>query len=383
MLHEHGHPIPSPNQEILLKACLLKGEQAITAFRQWIDKVDFEKDVESGSFRLLPLLYHNLRNHDVSDDLMPRLRGIYRNSWSKNHILFYKAGKIIQFLESNGVHTLVMKGIPLSFLTYKNYAIRPMADVDILIPYSKARSTIELLISENWNLHDPQYLEHSLKYGRSATFSNAENIELDLHWHPIFEAHGNITEDDFWDHSVPFSFSGGMTRSFCATDQLFHTIVHGLRYNPEPPVRWVADAFTLIHDPDNAIDWERLLLQTKKFKVHLQVNAGLGYLVDVFHAKVPDQVQNDLAQLKSTFAGRLVYKHAISCGDKVPQTLRQKLFSVYAGFLRQTSKTGFWGQHIEFSRYLRFRTRGKPYFKILIYYMSLLFQAKIVRNKTY
>ena len=376
MAFQSGHPFPSAKHKVLLKACLLKGDHAISSFREWKSMVDFDKDIESGTLRLLPLLYHNLQAHGVVDDVMPRLKGIYRQSWSKNQLLFYQAGKIIQFLEINGINTMVMKGIPLSLQIYRNHAVRPMADIDVLVSFSKARPIIELLLAAGWRLNEPQYLEHNLKYGRSATLYGTENEELDLHWHPVFESHDDINEEDFWNNAIPLKVAGAETRTFCVTDHLFHTIVHGLRYNPEPPVRWIADAYTLVHVPGNTIDWDRLMKYTKKFRVHIQMKEALIYLVEQFNANVPDRFLYELGQIRPAYSNRLVYRHAMTIGDREPGNLWQKTYSVYAGFLRQTNKTGFWSQHIGFIRYMRFRTKGKPLLKILIWQISLIFQSK-------
>ncbi|NQV03093.1 MAG: nucleotidyltransferase family protein, partial [Bacteroidia bacterium] len=264
----------------------------------------------------------------------------------------------VQFLEMHGTSTLLMNGIPLSLRIYKNYAVRHMAGLDILIPFSKARFTVNLLIENGWKLYYPQYLEYNLRYGRCAMFVDSENTELALHWHPIFEAHGNIVEEDFWSFAIPLNIAGVETKTFCSTDHLFHTIVHGLHYNPEPPIRWIADAYTLINRQDSAIDWDRLMRNTIKFRVHLQINEALNFLVTRFYVRVPGTMQHDLGQIKPTYTNRLVYRYAMTIGDQSPQSLKQKLYSVYAGFLRQTIKPGFWSQHFDFVRYMRFSTKG-------------------------
>jgi hypothetical protein len=365
-----GYPFPSDSQELLLKAALFHGEIAIQAFYQWKRSVDFETEMQSSVYRTLPLLYHNLHQQDVDDDLMPRLKGIYRKSWMTNQFLFAKAGSILRFFNQNGIPVMVMKGIPLTILYYRNFGVRPMADIDVLIPYDQARSTVDLLRSEGWKLHEPEFLEHSLRYGRSATFSDSEKTELDLHWHPFFEAHESNAADDFNTLSVSLAVGGVATRTFCLTDHLFHTIVHGVRYNPEPPVRWIADACTLLKRESENISWDRLLAHTLRFRVHLQMKAALHYLADRFYQKIPDQVLRELDNRTADFAARVVFLHALTTGDRNPVTLREKMYSIYAGFLRQTSVQGFIRQHLAFMKYFRYRTKGKPWFKIFIYYFS-------------
>lgn len=371
-----GYPFPSPNHELLLKAALFKGEDAVKAFIQWRQATDFETEMQSSVFRTLPLLYHNLHTIGVEDELMPRLKGIYRKAWMTNQLLFSKAAKILHFFDAHEIPVMVMKGIPMTILYYRNFAVRPMADIDLLIPFQKAKTTVELLRSEGWKLHEPEYLEHSMKYGRSATFSDQELTELDLHWHPVFEAHETIKEEDFWNVSIELSVSGTTTRTFCPTDHLFHAIVHGVRYNPEPPVRWISDACTLLGLAGDDISWDRLMALTVKFRAHLQMRSALKYLSDTFLQKIPEKVLDDLEKIKSDYSTRLVFRHAISIGDRHPASFMEKMYSIYAGFLRQTSSQGFVRQHLAFLKYFRYRTKGKPWLKIFIYYLSLAFSSK-------
>lgn len=377
-----GSPFPSASQALLLKAAILQGNKMLSAWNAWKSKVNFETDVEHASFRMLPLLYHNLHKQGIQDELMPRLKGIYRQSWSKNHILFHKTGKVLAQFQSVGIPTIVMKGVALSILVYKNNSVRPMADMDILIPKAFALQTIAFLKDQGWKIQDEQYLDYNLKYGRSATFCDDKQTELDLHWHPVFEAHEDIEDDDFWNEAVPLVVAGIQTKSFCATDNLFHAIVHGMRYNPEPPIRWIADAMALINSKEAVIDWKRLVHHTEKFRVYLQMSEALNYLKKNFDASIPKNVFRDINAIKPRFSDKVVYHHAKKYGDKDPETVYQRLYSVYAGYLRQSNETSFARQHIDFVKYLRFRTKGKPYFRVLGYYISLLFKRKNQANKT-
>jgi hypothetical protein len=369
----NGYPFPQNPQELLLKAALFSGDAAIEAFVQWKEAVDFETEMHSSVFRTLPLLYHNLHQLGVEDDLMPRLKGIYRKSWMTNQLLFARAGNILRFFELHRIPVMVMKGIPLTILFYRNFATRPMADIDVLIPSHLARHTVDLLRSEGWKLYEPEFLEHSLMYGRSATFSDQENTELDLHWHPFFEAHESNAADVFNTWSVSLTVGGAETRTFCQTDHLFHTIVHGVRYNPEPPVRWIADACTLLNREPDHISWDRLLAHTLKFRVQLQMKSALSYLAERFNQKIPGHVRRELDNMKYDYAARVVFNHAMTIGDRNPVTLYEKIFSIYAGFLRQTSASGFIRQHTAFLKYFRYRTKGKPWVRIIRYYVSRAF----------
>jgi len=120
MFQQAESPFPTNRQLLLLQAALLSGNDMLSAWKKWKEEVDFENEVEHASFRLLPLLYQNLHRHKIDDPLIDRLKGIYRKAWSNNHLLFFKCSKVLDLLHKNDTPTIVMKGIALSVLIYKN-----------------------------------------------------------------------------------------------------------------------------------------------------------------------------------------------------------------------------------------------------------------------
>jgi hypothetical protein len=373
-------PFPTNEQELLLKACLLSGELMQTSYDSWKSLVNIETDVEHGSFRQLPLLYLNLNRHSNNDELMPRLKGIYRKSWSNNQILFFKLGQVLRLLHQKGIRTMVLKGVALSLLAYKNFAVRPMADMDIMVPVSQANHTIEWLKQNGWKssveTNDEYYLNHS----KSVTLINDENTELDLHWYPLDECFGIMNDDLFWDRAINMTVSGENTLALCPADELLLTIVHGLMPNVEPPIRWIADAYVLITASDLQIDWERLVDYAKKLSVIIQLKDGLKYLKENFSAPVPEDVYKQIQLIKPSIADRILYNQGKRRGVYVYHPSFEKLLSVYADYLKTTTRKGLISQHIGYLKFMRQRTKGKNYFRILVYYLSVLLKTN--RNKT-
>ena len=101
------------DQELLLKAALLQGPDAIHAWQEWKDNTDLEGHLDRGSFRLLPLLYKNLLRHRVKNPFMNKLKGIYRREWYKNQMLFFEMSKVLRYLHDKGIRTMILKGAAL------------------------------------------------------------------------------------------------------------------------------------------------------------------------------------------------------------------------------------------------------------------------------
>ncbi len=57
---------PTPQQELLLRAAIIKGPGSIEAWRQWKSGVDIEK-LDPASFRMLPHLYRILQSNGIGD----------------------------------------------------------------------------------------------------------------------------------------------------------------------------------------------------------------------------------------------------------------------------------------------------------------------------
>jgi len=275
-------------QELLLKAALFQGAEALTAWHEWKILVDLEANNDNGTFRLLPLLYTNLQRHAVKDPAINILKGIYRKAWYKNHTLFHDIAKTASHFQKSGVKTMLLKGAPLTLLHYKNYAVRPMADIDILTPSSQAPLAMNVLSNEGWiPMH--RLKNGDLRYYHAMPFKNSSGTELDLHWYPYRGCPESYCKD-FWNRAVPLEFGDASTLAPDATDMLFHIIIHGLKWNREPPIRWIADSMSLIKSSNAQIDWMRLIDCAIKQRFSPTVREALTYLHGTFHANIPPSI---------------------------------------------------------------------------------------------
>ena len=96
-------------QELLLQAALLEGEDAISAWQQWRNMVDLEGHPDYWAYRLLPLLYKNLQRYGVKDPFMKRLKGIYRLAWYKNQRFFYDMSRVLKYLHEMDLLVIILE----------------------------------------------------------------------------------------------------------------------------------------------------------------------------------------------------------------------------------------------------------------------------------
>lgn len=247
---------PTHSQALLLKTALLDGDKCIAAWEEFSASWKHEDYLDNSCFRLLPLVYRKLENLHYPDPRISLLKGIYKQAWVKNQQLFNGCQSVLQLFHEIGIETILLKGSAFTILYYKDGGTRPMSDIDVLIPERKSRLAIDILHEHGWKAENEDYLEYNLRYGKSMMFYDTEGYQFDLHWCPFFESHSEVVRHDFWDKATPVLFLKTKTLAFCAEDNLLHTIIHGMRCNPEPPVRWIADAMVLLSTVSD-FEWDR------------------------------------------------------------------------------------------------------------------------------
>lgn len=352
-------PYPSDNQLILLKSALGDRNESLLAWEAWSTTWVMEDYLDHGSFRLLPLVYKNLSSLKEKHLNLTVLKGIYKQAWYRNQKLFDDAARVIGLIQGNSVDVMLLKGTALSLVYYRDMGVRPMSDLDIMIPRDKAEMVISVLQDHGWEAEFPHYLAYNLKYGRSMMFRNDEGFECDVHWSPLFESVSDTDADDFWREAEDLELKGLKVKALCPADALLHTLVHGLKWNPEPPIRWVADTVTILRAADQQIDWQRFIDKVRQYKVLIQVHKALVFLQREFYVSIPESVMQTLAESHTTLAERMIFRFDVKNPRREASTFRERMQLLWIIYLRQAGRTNIITHGFGFMEFLLYRTRGK------------------------
>jgi Uncharacterised nucleotidyltransferase len=297
---------PTKRQELLLRAAVLRGPRALEAWREWRNTADLDA-IDFGSHRMLPQLYRNLLDQGISDPILPRLRSVYRYYWYKNEVLLNRGAVLVKSFDKAGIRTMVLKAAALIALYYRDAGVRPAQDLDVAVPAERARSAMALLEETGWHplFGSPQ---ERISIQHSTPYENSEGQRLDLHWH-VLDGCWNWTHDEgFWARSVETTIGDQTVRALDPTDQLFQTCAHGIRWNEVPPIRWIADAMTILNEASAQIDWERFVQLVRTHHLNLPIYDGLSYLEQTFQAAVPPHVLDSIGRMPATEIQRFGYR---------------------------------------------------------------------------
>ena len=354
---------PDKTQDLALRLAL--NEQSVTAsersaFAHYLSGGNY---LDSGLRRLLPLLFIQVQKDWADSTVMELLEESYKETKAKNLRLYQQSREVIKFLEQYGIRSILLKGIAYSILYYKDCGLRPMNDLDLLIRHEDAKAAIELLVSNGWVAENEEYIEYNLRYGKSMMFENQEGFELDLHWFPFFEAVSLSNKESFWQKAQTLDFCDSTSLCFCDEDNLLHTIVHGLKYNPEPPIRWIPDAVYILKVAGESFDWNYFLRQMKMFRLSLQVRDAISYLSKSLMVTIPDWIILEVNAVKENTYERWVYNYCVKNAPVIPTGFFPKIIYLYMTFLQQSKRSGL--ELTGFSKYLRFRTKNKDKLRLL------------------
>lgn len=344
---------PTPEQYLVLRAALSDGAVAIDAYRQWRRTLDIDAPFNRDVFRLLPLMYDNLRRLGVEDDLSARLKGVYRMSWVKTQRLIERTRPIIAGFVDAGLPVLAVKGAPLAMLYYDNPVLRPMADFDLVIPPDAVPLATEVLgrcgYRSRWSF-EPD----SVRFRHALLFRDADRNEFDLHWHVATEFCDEGADRWFWRDSQPFEVCGRVIRAPDATRMMFHTLLHGVRWNEEPPIRWIADAMFVLRRQGANIDWRALAGFAEQRAVCRRIWLALSWLRDKLGADVPLEIVERLGGQPLTWVERIENGIILRSTEEVCSGPLGWLPVEVAPFLRHAQGAGPLRFGGDLLRYLRF-----------------------------
>ncbi|MBI4553230.1 MAG: nucleotidyltransferase family protein [Candidatus Latescibacteria bacterium] len=343
---------PTPQQELLVKAVLWQGRDAVVAWEAWHDGLDLDH-LDAGSYQLLPLLYRNLRAQDIDHPLMQRFKGIYRHTWYKNQLLFHRLAGLLRAFHAAEIETMVLKGAALILLYYRDYGLRPMEDFDVLVPTAQASAAVTVLGALRWTpiRAFPATLTEAYQSAIHAHgFRDPGGYECDLHWHALLDCCQPHADDDFWSGAISTRLDDVPVSVLNPADQLLHVCVHGARWSGTPPLRWIVDAMVIVNDSPG-LDWNRLVAQAQQHRLSLPIRDMLSYLHERLDAPIPPSVLHALRQAPVSNAEQMEYQAKTG-----PEDLRKPMSMLrlrYQQYVESIGRDGFYNKLIGFPQFLQ------------------------------
>jgi len=277
-----------------------------------------------------PLLHRALHSTGelaaLSDCLRARLEQERRATALDNLRHYGQFRRVARALGERGIPVIALKGLHLAELVYRDISLRPMADLDILVPRAQLEAAVSTL--------------HGLGYGFAEDLSGAAGAMLDIkcnigflhreldvllevHW-SLDEPPARYTEvlEAIWRSAVPARLGDADTLVMSPAFLLLHVCAH-LAYNHTFAfsLHALCDVAEIVRAYP-AIDWNVVVDHGRRHGWTRGVGAALRLAREHLGAAVPDQV---LAALGAdAFDSNILaeaMEHLVACTD-MPDELR-------------------------------------------------------------
>ena len=278
----------SPANLLLLKAALLDEDAAIAAYRAWRPTLDFAT-ISLGQQRLLPLLQRNLIRFGIEDPLIDRFREIRRYFLVRNLKAMAFGQRVFATLDQIGVPFIVLKGAALIACYLADRSLRPMEDIDILVPEDRLANAIAVLTA--MNLHpqgiSPRYLMRSRfrRFIPGCAFVGPDQ-NIDLHWKALHLDLRPEADDQFWQAHRQTSLDGTPIRVLDPAHQLVHICAHAAQPGARAAAeRWPADAILVIRGGKDLCA-RRLMVEADQRGLSAIMAEALAFLAQEFDVSI-------------------------------------------------------------------------------------------------
>lgn len=346
------HPWPDKTQTLLLQAALFEDPLAQEAWEKWSQTIDFDA-IDPASYKLLPLVSRNLALRDLQDPLFEKCKGVYRHVWVENQLLWERTRPFLEELIKKGVDKVVLlKGMAMIHHYYRDFGVRVIGDIDILIKRKQVARAYSILSDSGWDVEFARFditnAEH-LKRWNALNLKHSAGMNLDLHW-SLLKENSQDTDEEVLLNSQLISIKNFQLYIPNPTDLLLITCLHGMKYSPVPLIRWIADAMTLLKRSKNEIKWDRLADMAHKARVGLPLSLALHYLIEEFRAPIPLEAISQLKKVPSLRLEQLEYRF---------NNQGRFFFSTWCRYCLNQGHLTLWSQILNTHQYIRITARLK------------------------
>ena len=292
---------------------------------------------ESLKQNVAPLLYYNLLEaksirEKIPRDIWEKFERTYYSIAAYNTCLLEELQKVLKSLLESGIEVIVLKGMALVERVYRVLALRPMADIDLLVheedmPEVEAR--LDELGYENLTRGPEDFIK---KIGGNFI------VDIDIHSEilnitrvPSRRKSHRVNLERLWKNSQDTEIAGVEARILSPEDFLIDLCLHLVVHHGFEKLIWSADIFYVSNHYREVFDWNKFVKDALEYKVGKAGYYTLYYVKEILGAEVPVNVIKMLTPSKQNGLERRLFNLILS-GQSIEQSRFLFTLSMIEGF---------------------------------------------------
>src|SRR4051812_47965462 len=189
----------------------------------------------AADYQLAPLLYSKVRDlpaGTVPADVETGLKNAHRLTAAANMRLYHELRGMLRALAARSIPVIVLKGSYLAQAAYAHVALRPMRDIDLMVPRSRLPEALDCLWSLGYGggtaeggLAHCATAAHAAPLGKPGAPAGEMDWEIEGPRSPFA-----VDLDGLWDRARRVQIAGADTLVLSPEDFLLHLCLHGTRH---------------------------------------------------------------------------------------------------------------------------------------------------------
>jgi hypothetical protein len=253
-----------------LLLALLGNQKEVTgraAFLSLLEQVNWRTFLAITSRDLYPYVAFRLEPYIDNIAPFPEWAALFnarRLTAVHNLRLRHELGKAIEALQQSGIPALALKGLVLAYAAYGDPSLRPMSDLDLLVPTGMRDRALNTLHKLGFGYPDgfeAIHQDHNPRLTPEHEFApplrlSGTAVLLEVHSQlECAEPLSPIPVQEFWSRSVPVDLMGLTVMTLCPEDFLLHLCLHASRrHRFETGLRSLVDIRAHL-DAHSNLDW--------------------------------------------------------------------------------------------------------------------------------
>ncbi len=248
------------------------------------------------------LIYYHLNrlkfNGYIPSSILEQMeRGYYANC-ARNAVICEEVKKVLKAFNEENIKAIVLKGVFLAENIYKNIALRPMADVDILVKEEDVLRANEVLNSLDY----PSALNYKNFFKRPPVSSintliyrsrSNSHFFIHLHWHlinstrPLDFLVRKIDMGKIFSSAQATKIDGVDTLTLSPNHLLIYLSHHNLRHSFDKLIL-LSDILAILRYYKGRINWDLVIEDAERFNLSLVLYYVLCFVSKMLRFEIPE-----------------------------------------------------------------------------------------------
>lgn len=240
---------------------------------------------------LVPLLFYYIKPYYpdpcIPNTVQEKMRRIYYSSAARNIKLYQQLEGIVKQFAQAGISVILLKGAHLAMFVYDNMALRPMADVDLLVREEDFQNLHNLLLAEgyrpagevSWPQGLPSYTKKDHLLIEIHAFLKSLPDKEDVNVNLLFARAEKVTLDVI------------EVLVLCPEDLFLHLCLHScVQHNFENGLLSCLDVAYFVNHYQEKIDWGTIWNRAEEWGIERAVYLMLALTEKMIGLPVPEEI---------------------------------------------------------------------------------------------